>query len=366
MTLWKRGGTWWSYVWVDGVRHAKSTGTTNRRRAERIDHDFKEELNLRREGISEPQPHMTFGELAARFLADGSPLPYHRDRLKVLLPYWSEAPIGRITKARVDDFRRERHAKKKLSDTTINRDIEVLRHLLFWAVDMGYLAMNPLSRIRMVRERRKPRLIVSLEEEEKLLAAAAPHLRRIIIAAVDGGMRRGEILGEHWEHIDLTQRLLYVTKSKTPEGEAREIPLTDRLFTVLEDSHQPKGLVFTFNDESISRIKTAWKGAIRRAEIRYFRFHDLRHTFNTRLMLAGVPQAIRKSLMGHSDGQDINEIYTHVELPDKRDAIRKLEAWLVEERKKKEEREAKKKGEIADGERDDNCRGDPGAPAPER
>jgi len=104
-----------------------------------------------------------------------------------------------------------------------------------------------------------------------------------------------------------------------PSSSRRSIPGADRHAT---------GLVFTFHDNPIQQIKTAWKAAIRRAGIRYYRFHDLRHTFNTRLMEAGVMQEIRKALMGHSSGEDVNSIYTHVELPAKREAIRKLEAWV--------------------------------------
>jgi integrase len=331
MTLWKRGSVYWVYVHRDGIRHAKSTGTGNRRQAELIEQRFKDELNLKQQGISQLAPEMTFGELAARFLAEGSPRPYHIDRLKVLLPYWSETGIGRITKALARDYRRERHARKRLSETTVNRDLEALRHMLFWAVDEGFLTANPLSRVLMVRERRKPRLMVSPEEERKLLDSAAPHLRSIIVAALDTGMRRGEILGQRWEHVDFTRRLLYVTRSKTPEGEAREIPLTERLFDLLETHRQAEGLAFTFKDRPLHRIKTAWKAAIRRAGIRYFRFHDLRHTFNTRLMEAGVMQEVRKALMGHSSGEDVHAIYTHVELPAKREAIRKLEAWVSQQ-----------------------------------
>jgi integrase len=330
MTLWKRGNVFWSYVYVDGVRHAKSTGTGNRRNAEQIEQRFKEELNLKRQGMSQLAPDMTFGELAARFLAEGIHKPYHLDRLKVLLPYFGETPIGRISKALARDYRTRRHAQKRLTDTTVNRDLEALRHILFWAVDEGLLTSNPLSRVRMVRERRKPRLMVNLDEETKLLATAAPHLRSIIIAALDTGMRRGEILAERWEHVDFTRALLYVTKSKTAEGEAREIPLTGRLLEWLQTNRQGAGLVFAFKGRPIHRIKTAWKAAIRRAGIRYFRFHDLRHTFNTRLMEAGVMQEVRKAIMGHSSGEDVHAIYTHVELPAKRQAIRKLEAWVRE------------------------------------
>lgn len=365
MALFKRGNVYWAYHWIDGVRHAQSTGTGNRRRAENIAQHFKEELNFERLGIAEPHPEMTFAELAARFLAEASPRPYHIDRLKLLLPFWGTAEIGRITKARVREYRASRQkAKPKLSETTINRDLEALRHMLFWAVDEGLLMANPLSRLKLAEERRKPRIIVSVAEEDKLLASAAPHLREIAIAALDTGMRRGELLTERWEHVDFTRRLLSVTHSKTAGGEAREIPLTDRLYEQLVARKQPEGVVFTFDGQPLTRIKTAWKGAIRRAGLRYFRFHDLRHTFNTRLMEAGVMQEVRKTLMGHSDGKDVNSIYTHVELPAKREAIQKLEYWVAAERKAAKEK-AEKEKEDTNERATDACHIDPGSALPE-
>jgi len=340
VTLYKRGNVYWTYVWVDGVRHMKSTKTGNKRLALRIDEQHKEELALARTFPNRLQPDLTFGGLASRFLGDASPKPHHIDRLKILLPYFADIPIGQINRAIVRDYRKYRHEKKKsLSETTINRDLEVLRHLLFWAVEEGYLAANSLSRMPMVRERRKPRAVMSLDEEARLLSQGAPHLLSLVIAALDTGMRRGELLSERWEHIDFSRRLLFVTHSKTAGGEAREIPLTTRLFELLLAVPRKEGLVFLFKGRPLRRIKTAWAAAIRRAEIRYYRFHDLRHTFNTRLMEAGVMQEVRKALMGHSSGEDVHSIYTHVELPAKREAIRKLEAWVEVQRHAQAEKE---------------------------
>ena len=354
MALFKRGRIYWTYVYVDGSRYGKSTGTTHRRDAEIVDHRFKEELNRKRQQIVEPRPDMTFGELAARFLAEGSPRAYHLDRLKVLLPYFSDQAIGRITKGLVHDYRKRRHVQKTVSDTTINRDLEALRHMLFWAVDEGFLTANPLSRTRLVPERRRPRPIMTVAEELRLLQAAAPHLSQIIVTALDTGMRRGELLTQRWEHVQLARQLLYVTSSKTPGGEAREIPLTQRLLKLFTENRREQGLIFTFQKRPIHRIKTAWKAAIRRAGLRYFRFHDLRHTFNTRLMEAGVLQEVRKALMGHSSGEDVNSIYTHIELPAKREAIRKLEAWVAsqpttEEKKNDEQSENDNRSDSDDG-----------------
>jgi integrase len=338
MSLYKRGGVYHSYVWQDGVRYQKSTGTANRQKAQLIDQRFKVELNLQRHQIRQPTPHMTFGEVAARFLAEGTPRAYHVDRLKLLLPFFSECAVGSVHKGMVREYRARRHAAKQVSDTTINRDIEALRHILYWAVEEGFLPSNPLSHVPMERERRKPRPVLSVAEENPLLAAAAPHLKPIIIAALDTGMRRGEILHERWEHVDLGRQLLFVTRAKTAEGEAREIPLTGRMIELLGDLPKSDDLVFLFRNRPLHRIKTAWKAALRRSAIRPLRFHDLRHTFNTRLMEAGVLADIRKALMGHSSGEDVHAIYTHVELPAKREAIRKLETWLEAQRRESAER----------------------------
>lgn len=326
MSLFKRGGVYWSYVWVDGVRHARSTETGNRRKAETIDQNHKEELRLKAAQFPNLKPEMIFAELAGRFLDEGSPKQWHRDRLKVLLPFFAGIEIGKITKGLIRRYREERHQKKRLTETTVNRDIECLRHLLYWAVDEGILPANPVARIRLERERRKKKPVLSPAEEALLLAAASPHLRDIVIFALDTGMRRGEILNQTWEDIDFARRLLSVTHSKTPEGEAREIPLSHRVLTLLSSKKKDTGLIFTFDGKPIFSLKTAWKAAIRRAGIRYIRFHYLRHTFNTRLLELGVPREVRMSLLGHTFG-DTHESYEHVELPMKREAIRKLDAW---------------------------------------
>jgi integrase len=336
VSLFKRGGVFWSYVWVDGVRHAKSTDTGNRRRAEQIDEKHKEELRLKNTLCPDLAPDMRFAELAARFLGTGSAKEWHRDRLKVLLPHFADLAIGKITKGAVRRYREERHRKKTLTETTVNRDIECLRHLLYWAVDEGIIPANPIARIRLERERRKKKPVLSLAEEALLLQSASPHLRDITIVALDTGMRRGEILHQTWEDVDFARRLLSVTHSKTPEGEAREIPLTGRVLTLLSGMRKDSGLIFTFEGKPIFSLKTGWKAAIRRAGIRYIRFHYLRHTFNTRLLELSISREVRMALLGHTFG-DTHESYEHVELPLKREAIRKLESWHKAETTTREE-----------------------------
>ena len=331
MTLYKRGSIYWAYVTIDGVRHYRTTGTGNRKIAESIGRKFEEELVSRAAGLTELRPEMTFAELSARFLADGDVKLYHKDRLKVLLPFWGDIQLRSITKSTIRAYRLERLKHKKLTETTLSHDLAVVRHLLFWALDEGLIAFNPLTRLRLARSRKRRRPLLSWTEEQSLLAQAAPHLNPIILAAVDTGLRRGELLHQQWEDVDLSRGLLSVSHSKTAQGEQREVPLTDRLRCMLAVCQQPSGLVFTFKNHSINQIKTAWKAALRRSGIRPLRFHDLRHTFNTRLLELGVIADVRKALMGHSLGDDPHALYSHVELPTKRKAIETLNGWIWEQ-----------------------------------
>jgi len=146
-------------------------------------------------------------------------------------------------------------------------------------------------------------------------------------------MRRGEIFGQRWEDVDLDNRMLHVSRSKTPEGESRIVPLTNRVYDMLLSFRKSSGFVFTYDGNPIKIVKTAWAASLRRSGLRHFRFHDLRHTANTRFMLAGVMQEVRRELVGHSSqhSRDVNDRYTQIGLAELKDAVRKLDIWLEDQ-----------------------------------
>jgi len=328
----RSGSSVWHYDFiVRGQRFQGSTGKTNKRDAEFVFHKLKLEAHANPNDVARSDPNMTFAALVAEFFARGAARPHHRERLKFLLPFFGDLPLARLTRGLAGDYRLDRKAGKPISDATVNRDLSTLRHILYWAVDQSIIAANPVARLRLAAEPRKFRKIVSVSEEQRLLDAAPEHLREMALVAIDTGMRRGEITHQRREDIDMSRRLILVTKSKTIGGQLREIPMTGRVYDLLAGKKEREGYTFTYNGRPIRILKTAWKSTLRRAGLRHFRFHDLRHTFNTRLMEAGVVQDIRMALMGHSSGNQVHATYTHVELPAKRRAIARLESWLKEQ-----------------------------------
>lgn len=126
-----------------------------------------------------------------------------------------------------------------------------------------------------------------MEEEKRLLMTSKPHQRALIIFVVDTGGRRSELLNLDWQNVDLTRG--FITYMKTKNGDDRTIRLTDRAIRVLTDL-EPKetGPVFTYRGQSMKDVSTAFAKARKRAGSDDFRFHDLRHTFASRLVQQGV------------------------------------------------------------------------------
>ena len=140
------------------------------------------------------------------------------------------------------------------------------------------------------------------------------------------GFRRGELLGLRWRDVDLKGGVLTIPKAKN--GEARHVPLTSTVRTIL--SHRPRpldgtALVFP-NSEGHRDLRWAKKtvpGALRAAQIEDFRFHDLRHTFASRLAMEAVDLMTIRELMGHKT-MAMTLRYSHLSPGHRRTAIERL------------------------------------------
>jgi integrase len=295
---------------------------------------------------------LTFGKFAevykqrhvlAKGLALSSTIDY---RLKPLIERFGERPIAEIKTADIDDFVADMKQPRvvnsldgrRLTPASINRTLGLLRHMLNWAVGREYLDRTPFRRgtevlIRMELEDNKRRRRISEEEETALLTVAAPHLRSMIIAALDTGMRRGEMLSLRFADIDWKRRMVTLRGVTTKSRRTRLVPIgTARLLAVLEwlwldsEGERKAADVPVFSNEAGEPLKTfkkAWVVAVLKAHgvapswrkgsykdlsadcQQRFRdinlhWHDLRHEYASRLVERGVPLAQVRDLLGHA------------------------------------------------------------------
>ena len=150
----------------------------------------------------------------------------------------------------------------------------------------------------------------------------------MIIVAVNSGMRLGEILGLRWSQVDFASARIRVERTKS--GRIRFIDMNEVLikeFMRLREGRGKSELVFTspITGKPYVDAGSAWPTACRKAGIKGLRFHDLRHTFATRLVEHGADLITVKELLGHST-VEITQRYTHPNQDLKKKAVAALAA----------------------------------------
>jgi len=148
----------------------------------------------------------------------------------------------------------------------------------------------------------------------------------LIIAALNTGMRKTELLNLKWNQVDLRGRLINVIKTKS--GKNREVPINDDLLAVLQALGKKDGRDYVFlgpGGKPMKSIRKSFAGACRKAGIKELRFHDLRHTFGTRLIQNGTDIVTVQHLLGHHS-VTVTQRYTHTNLSEKRQAVERLAA----------------------------------------
>jgi len=150
------------------------------------------------------------------------------------------------------------------------------------------------------------------DEETRLLAQCVGrrnHLRPLVIAAVDTGMRRGELVTLRWSEVKLPARTISTMAFNTKPAKQRVVPISERLFSELQGLYNESpdtvgGLVFGITDN----VNKSWRGACKDAGIQGLRFHDLRGTFVSRMIEVGMPAEEVSKLSGHTQ---IQTLYAH-------------------------------------------------------
>lgn len=227
-----------------------------------------------------------------------------------------------------------------LAPATANRNLVRLKGLLSRAVEWGALEAHPLTKVRRLKVDKRSRVrYLTIEEEQRLrqamddrqetiqaerdsanqwrsdrkkellpdlrATAFADHLKPLVLVSINTGMRRGEVFNLTWADVDLKNKFVTVEGDGAKSGQTRHIPLNKEALSTLQEWHKqsPKtGFVFPGQKGArLDNVKKSWDGLLKLAKVEGFRWHDLRHTFASKLVMAGVPLNTVRELLGHSD-----------------------------------------------------------------
>jgi excisionase family DNA binding protein len=327
---------WMSYFTADG-KIQESTATDSLEEAQQV---YKRRLEELARGVwRHPKNRkLPFGELIDQYLESHAftkiapaTQRMYRQRLAIVRERFGYSQVLSLTADDVDEFVKDR-LDDEASSTTVFHDVATMIRVLNWANEKRLIPYLPFP-TKGLKPNRAEFLsqVLGVEQEKAVLLAAEPYQRAMIIAALDAGLRKGEIFGQRWEHVDFGRNILAVSKSKGgTKGAGRPIPLTARLHATLAALPRECEQVFTYRGRPIlTDTKKSWYRILEDAGVSGIRFHDLRATFSTRLEELGVAPMVSMALMGHKR-KSVHDRYSRPQLPSLREGVAKLDSWLRE------------------------------------
>lgn len=230
--------------------------------------------------------------------------------------------------------------RKGRKPSTVNRDLDRIRGVLSRAVDWQFLPEHPLRAVKRAKGADDSRVRYLTTAEGKALREAlaareaqrrksresgnawceqrggegrpmwpldgfTDYLTPMVLVALNTGMRRGELFSLEWQHVSMERAMVTVTAGNAKSRKARHIPLNAEAHDVLTrwgEQHGRKGLVFPSPEGGrLTNVNKSWDGIVTAAELADFRFHDMRHDFASKLVMAGVDLNTVRELLGHAD-----------------------------------------------------------------
>jgi integrase len=178
--------------------------------------------------------------------------------------------------------------------------------------------------VRPLKENnRRVEWLTEAEDQEKRLFAILPvRYHPIVMVALYSGMRKTEQLSLQWSDVDFRMGQIKVRESKA--GKSRVIPMNETLSDTLRRLPRTLNNPFVFigriEGERMADLPREWEEYVSAAGIADFHWHDLRHTFASRLVMAGIPLRAVQELLGHQS-LAMTERYSHLAPEDLKDAV---------------------------------------------
>jgi integrase len=277
----------------------------------------------------------TLGELIDRYIRDVLPQKKKSQKKQAAQLLWWKKQLGRyvladVTPALIGEKKDEllrgaTYRGSQRSPATVVRYLSALSHAFTIALkEWGWLEDSPMRKVTKPKESRGRVRFLDEDERERLIQACKespnPYLYSVVLLAISTGMRYGEIINLTWPEVDLSRKRIILQETKNDER--RAVPVAGQaiqLLVQMEETRRidtnllfPKGRPVSssraLQQEDLDRVqkvqkpaqlRSAWVAALRKAEIKDFRFHDLRHCAASYLAMSGASLAEIADILGH-------------------------------------------------------------------
>lgn len=221
---------------------------------------------------------------------------------------WLRRPVSTIKQVDIEMRREERRKSTKNTFATINRSVGALQAVLNWAALREIIVDNPARNLRKLKEidsMTQTRYLTDSERErlDRVLEKhyATNQLRFAVVVSLNTGMRKGSLLGLRWSDVDFPTRHISLRPSIVKGKKAQIIPMNAACAEALlmwKKLQKVDRLDRVFPEDN---SRNSWETALKKANIKNFRWHDMRHDFASQLVMKGVDLNTVRELLGHGD-----------------------------------------------------------------
>lgn len=325
-----RDGWWWiDYTDPNGIRHREKVGPSKAMAENALAKIRTAIVENRYFDIKKQENRILFDDFAGMFIElhaapHKRPRVVRRDRglIKRLSTHFSGMNLSEITVPMIERYKAER--SKEVSVATVNRELACLKTMFNKAILWDKATDNPVRKVKLFKENNQRKRYLEKEEIVRLINACQPHLKPIVITAIYTGMRKSEILNLKWKDVDFEHSIIYLIETKN--GERREVLMNDVVKNTLSNVQHRGRIPYIFvgdNNKPYANVRKSFDAALKKCGIIDFRFHDLRHTFASQLVMSGVDIKTVQELIGHKT-PEMTHRYAHLSPSHKRAAIELL------------------------------------------
>jgi integrase len=338
MAVYQRGKNWYIDFTFKRQRVRECIGPS-RKGADKVIAKKKAEIaeNKYLDVRKEPDP-IKFHEFTKEYLqwakANKKPSTCNRDLyiMRTLDKEFEGKHIQDITSWQIEKWKSKRRETCKAA--SVNRELALLKHMFSMAVKWRKLKENPLKEVKRFKGEVKRVRFLMPDEIQILLPNCDGLLRGLLKPLVtldlNTGGRKGELQGLKWPEVNFGSGIISFLDTKN--GERRDVPINETAKATLEGLERTSEYVFpNRNGKRIddAQIQIAFTEALRRSGIEDFHFHDLRHTFASNLVMAGVDLRTVQELLGHKK-IDMTLRYSHLAPDHKMRAINILDRVMAQ------------------------------------
>ncbi|MHC4269748.1 MAG: tyrosine-type recombinase/integrase [Planctomycetota bacterium] len=298
--MFKRSGVWWTCIRHNGVKIQKSLDTSDRKLAKAIEAKVRTEIIEGSYFEKLIGRNKTFRDMMESFMREHTPKVsinmqrgYNSKLKKHLSPFFGDLNLLSITPKTISRYKVLRDGEGA-QPATINRELAMLSKAFSLAVkEWEWLSDNPLSKVPREKENNERDRWLSKDEETLLLDNSPEWLREMIRFALNAGLRQDELLSLSWSRVNLLRKTIVIQETKN--GKPKMLPLNETALDVINHRSKVRSIrnnfvFFTQNGKKIhpNNLRASFYIVTGKAGIMNFKWHDLRHTFATRLAQAGV------------------------------------------------------------------------------